>query len=451
MTNVNRPRIMIVGTGSGCGKTTLTCGLLKAMQNRGLVMSSFKCGPDYIDPMFHREIIGTKGGNLDLFLCDEPTVKHLFAENSKSTDFAIIEGVMGLYDGIGKTDECSSNHLSIVTDTPQVLVMSVKGMSLTAVSQLYGYINFKKNNIKGVILNQISERMYPFFKEMIEKELRIKVYGYLPTIEKASFESRHLGLITANEVEDIQAKLAMLAAVCAETLDIAGLIELGNSCKAFSFTPIKVPPVMTKKPVRIAVAKDNAFCFYYEDNLTLLKTLGADIVFFSPLNDKNLPENIDGIIFGGGYPEEYAGQLSANKAMLLDVKRCIADSTPVIAECGGFIYLCDTIANKQGEVFSMVGAISAASKMTDRLSRFGYIKLIAQVDNLLCRAGESINAHEFHYSDCTNNGESFKAVKPIGTSWDCIHTSNQFYAGYPHIHLWGNIEFAKNFIKECGK
>lgn len=414
-------------------------------------MSSFKCGPDYIDPMFHREIIGTNGGNLDLFLCSEQTVKHLFYQNSKGADFAIIEGVMGLYDGIGMTDECSSTHLSLVTDTPQVLVMSVKGMSLTAVSQLHGYINFRKNNIKGVILNQISERTYPFFKEMIEKELNITVYGYLPTIKEVSLESRHLGLITANEVEDIQTKLTELATVCEQTLDITGLIELGDKCKAFSFTPVEVQSITTGKPVRIAVAKDNAFCFYYEDNFSLLKSLGADIVFFSPIHDEVLPSNINGIIFGGGYPEEYAKQLSENKSMLVEVKRCISERIPVIAECGGFIYLCKTIVNNQGETFPMVGAIDADSEMTTRLSRFGYITLTAEVDNLLCQAGESINAHEFHYSDSSNSGNSFQAVKPSGASWNCIHASDRFYAGYPHVHLWGNIEFAKKFIKECEK
>ena len=221
----NIPRVMIVGTGSNSGKTTITCGILKALKNRGIKLSSFKCGPDYIDPMFHSKVIGTHSRNLDLYMCGENSVKYLLNKNSEKTDFSIIEGVMGMYDGLGMSDKYSSNHLSLVTDTPEILIVNGRGKSVSILAEIFGYLNFRKNNIKGVILNNISEGMYSFFKKAIEDELKIEVFGFLPSLKDVEFKSRHLGLITANEIEDIQIKINILAEACEKNIDLKKIIE----------------------------------------------------------------------------------------------------------------------------------------------------------------------------------------------------------------------------------
>lgn len=440
------PRVMIVGTGSGCGKTTLTCAILQTLVNDNKPVASFKCGPDYIDPMFHSKVIGAKSRNLDLFMCDKEVVKYLFANNSKDTQISVIEGVMGMYDGLSaSSDDCSSNDLALVTDTPQILAVNVKGKSFSVVAEILGYKNFRKNNLKGVVLNHCSKGMYPVYKEMIEKNTDLEVLGYLPKMEQAEIGSRHLGLITADEITDLKQRLAEMAEVAKETLDMDRIVELANEHASFSYQDITIEKT-TKSPVTIAVARDNAFCFYYEDNLSLLKQLGANIVYFSPLNDEKLPSNIDGILLGGGYPEEYTEQLSDNKTMLCCIKRTVLDGVPTVAECGGFMYLGDTI-NKVG----MVGELAVNSAMTTKLSRFGYITLTANEDNLLCEKGMCIKGHEFHYSDSDNNGRCFTASKKSGKTWECIHSTQTLFAGYPHLHYWGNIEFAKNFIKKCAK
>jgi cobyrinic acid a,c-diamide synthase len=450
MEKAKTPRFMVVGTGSGSGKTTVVCAILKAIQNRGLKLASFKCGPDYIDPMFHSQVIGTKSRNLDLYMCSDETVKYLFTENSKGADLSVIEGVMGMYDGVlSNSDKYSSNHLALVTNTPQILVINTKGMSLSIVAQIYGYLNFKKNNISGIILNNTSGKMYPIFKEMIENELNIKVYGYMKTINEAVIKSRHLGLITAEEIDDLNIKLDILAKEAEKTIDINALISLSKENENSTYVDIQITNIVPENSVRIGVARDKAFCFYYEDNLVLLEKLGAKIVYFSPISDDSIPENLDGVIFGGGYPEEYASKLSKNIKMLESVKKAILTGMPTIAECGGYMYLCDSISDRKDINHKMVGVINSQSKMTEKLSRFGYISLCANKDNILCEKGETIKAHEFHYSDSDNNGNGFTAKKDSGISWECIHTRDNLFAGYPHIHFWGNISFAKNFIKKC--
>lgn len=444
------PRVMLVGTGSGSGKTTMACAILKAMKDRGLAPASFKCGPDYIDPMFHSRVIGAKSRNLDMYLCGEKTVGYLFGENAKGADFSLIEGVMGMYDGLGATDHYSSNSLALATDTPEVLVVNTKGKSLSLIAQLAGYLNFAPNSVKGVILNNTTDGMYGFYKDMIESRLNVKVYGYMPEVSEAVFHSRHLGLVTAAEIQDIQRKLDALAKACARTVDIDGLLALGRAHAAFSYEDIPIEPACPLGDVCVAVAMDKAFCFYYEDNFTLLKKLGARIEFFSPLEDDAPPAGADGFIFGGGYPEEHAGALAANAPMLRAVKEAAISGVPVIAECGGFMYLCETLTDREGAAHPMAGVIATECRITDKLSRqFGYVRLRANEDNMLCRAGEGINAHEFHYSASSDEGGAFTAAKENGKSWACVHAGGTIFAGYPHMHLWGNPGFARRFIMKC--
>lgn len=440
--------IMIAGTGSGCGKTTVTCGLLKALMNRGLKTAAFKCGPDYIDPMFHTEIIGTKSRNLDSFLCGDAAVRLLFACHGENADISVIEGVMGFYDGLGKEGSHSSYSIGRLTGVPVVLVVNPKGMFLSVAAVIKGFKELKPdNNIKGVIINSVSPALYEMYRQIIEENTGLRVYGFLPPVPEAALESRHLGLVTVNEIEDIQDKLEILAGKAEECIDINGLTELSHTMQQIEYQPLELGK---KYDCNIAVARDKAFCFYYEDSLDLLREMGANITFFSPLEADGLPSNIDGIILGGGYPELYANILSQNKSMLRCIKEAVKNGMPVYAECGGFMYLQQSITDISGNRHEMAGAIEGNSAMQHKLSRFGYTTLTAREDNLLCSGGGSINAHEFHYSDSDKNGSGFEARKPnTGRSWECIFTSETIFAGYPHIHFYGNTAFARSFLQKC--
>ncbi|NLI92675.1 MAG: cobyrinate a,c-diamide synthase [Peptococcaceae bacterium] len=442
------PRFMFAAFHSGSGKTTITCAVLKALLEDGVTPAAFKCGPDYIDPMFHSEVIGVKSRNLDLFMLSEDVCKYLLVNNSKGSQIAVLEGVMGYYDGIGAVSTAASSyHLASVTKTPVILIVDCKGSSLSLAALIKGFARFKPDSgIKGIILNHLSASMYPTYKEMIEAETGIAVMGYFPETKGASLESRHLGLITASEVSDLQNKMTLLAAEARKSIDLNALLKIAESAGEIDYQEF---PIAKSFDVSVAVARDKAFCFYYQDSLDLLESMGAKIRYFSPLQDGALPE-CHGLILGGGYPEIYAKELSANTQMLSGIKNAVENNLPCIAECGGFMVLLRSITDKEGHQYEMAGCIDGEAFMTDKLNRFGYITLHAQEDNLLCRAGEKINAHEFHYSNSTANGSAFKAVKPTsGRQWECVNAGVNLFAGYPHLHLWGNVNFAYAFLDKC--
>ncbi len=449
MSERNIPRVMLVGTGSGAGKTTITCAILQALKNRGLAASGFKCGPDYIDPMFHREVIGAPSFNLDLFLCGDQTVRFLLAKNAATADFSVIEGVMGMYDGSSfDSDECSSNQLALATDTPEILIINVRGMALSLGAVVEGFLKFRKNNLCGVILNGCGAGMYPAYRNLL-KTLGVAAYGFFPQVKEAALESRHLGLVTAAEVQGLKEKLALLAQTAEESIDLDGLLALGKKAHPLSYTDLWAE-LPSHSGVKLAVAKDQAFCFQYQDNLDLLKTLGADLVFFSPLADHKLPPDVNGLILCGGYPEEYAGALAANSSMRNSIKTAVQHGLPTIAECGGFLYLLERLSDRLGNTYPMAGALKGSSHMTQRLSRFGYLTLTAKQDNLLCKAGETMRAHEFHYSDSDGGGQDMIAKKRE-KSWQCIHADDTIFAGYPHFHLAGNPMLAHRFLARCSQ
>lgn len=439
------PRILLAGVSSGCGKTTVTCAVLQALVNRGLKVSAFKCGPDYIDPMFHSRIIGAKSANLDLHFFSENTLRYLLAKNAADRDVSIIEGVMGYYDGMGlTTTRASSYEVAKVTESPVILVVSAKGASLSVLATIQGFLSFcPDNNIKGIILNQCSPMTYGALAKLIEERFGIHPLGYLPKMADCTLESRHLGLVTAQEVSDLKEKLCLMAQQAEKSIDLDGLLALAGQAPAVDCKQVPLPRL---EPVRIAVARDKAFCFYYEDSLEALRDMGAEIIPFSPLNDEHLPENIQGLYLGGGYPELYINPLSRNKTMRDSVQRALRNNIPCIAECGGFMYLTEAI-----DGCPMVGAIKGACFDTGKLTRFGYVWLQAKQDNLLCRAGEKIPAHEFHHWDSEDPGGSFTAAKANGRGWDCVHTSQTLYAGFPHFHFYANPSFAENFYKACIK
>lgn len=442
------PRILLAGTNSGCGKTTVTCAVLQALVNRKLKMGAFKCGPDYIDPMFHSRIIGAKSANLDLSFFTENTLRHLLAKNAAGCDMSIIEGVMGYYDGMGLTStKASSYHVAQVTQSPVVLVVGTKGVSLSVLATIQGFVTlYPDNPIRGVILNQCSAMTYPALKDAILQHFsgRIQPLGFLPPMPDCTLESRHLGLVTAAEVHDLRDKLQRMAAQAEKSIDLDGLLRLGKDAPPVPYAPVTLPRYCEE--IRIAVARDKAFCFYYEDSLEALVEMGATLVPFRPLEDRALPPNIHGLYLGGGYPELYANQLSANQSMRNAIRSALTSGLPCIAECGGFMYLTEAIGD-----FPMVSYLPGKCFDTGKLSRFGYVTLTAKEDNLLCAAGERIPGHEFHHWDCTENGSCYTATKATGKSWDCVTATNTLYAGFPHFHFYANPEFAKNFYEVCLK
>ena len=449
MAEMMLPRLMISAPGSGTGKTTMVCGLLKAFMNKGLSVAAFKSGPDYIDPMFHSRVIGAKSRNLDLFMLGEDTARMLVAKNAAHADVAVFEGAMGFYDGMGKTTEASAYALARACDTPVVLVVNGKGAALSIAAMIKGFKDFRQDShIVGAILNNVNPMSYLFYKDVIEQETGVKLLGYFPVMTDCNFESRHLGLVTAEEIGDLQQIVYRLAAQAAKSIDLDALLEVARAAAPFAYQPVCLEP-LGKEKVRVAIAQDKAFCFYYQDALDLLSELGAELVPFSPVNDAHLPENCHGLVLGGGYPELYAEQLEHNETMLADVKAAVTGGMPCFAECGGFMYLLERYCEGE-EVYHWVGAIEGETALTKKLTRFGYVHLTAQEDNVLCQAGGKINGHEFHYSDSTNNGHSFVAAKASGRgSWECATANATMYAGYPHIHLWGNMDFARSFMQHC--
>ena len=445
---MSAPRLLLCAPASGGGKTTVTCAILQALMDRGGNPVAFKCGPDYIDPMFHSEIIGAKSRNLDLFFLGEDKTRYLLAKNSAGAGLALIEGVMGYYDGIALSHEASAYHLARVTNTPAVLVVDGRGSARTLAAVVYGMKTFRPDSgIQGVILNRVSPMLYPRLKVCIEEETGVTVYGYLPNRPDCALESRHLGLVTAAEVKNLKEKLKKLAAQAEQTIDLAGLLALASSAPALAAKEIALPEPVEGKPV-IAVAKDKAFCFYYADGLELLETLGARLAPFSPLEDEALPEGTCGLYLGGGYPEEYARELADNHGLLREIHHKILHGLPTVAECGGFLYLHRHLGDADGRYdWQMAGAVSGQAHNTGKLSRFGYITLTAQTDGLLCRAGESFPAHEFHYWDSTTPGADFQAQKPQSNrGWACGWHTPTLYAGFPHFHFWARPELARNFI-----
>ncbi len=460
------PRIMLAAPNSGSGKTLITCGLLQALKNKGFNLASFKCGPDYIDPLFHTRVLGVPSRNLDTYFSGRELTRALFGTHAQQADLAVMEGVMGFYDGVaGVTLTASSWELADVTDTPVILVVNMRGMSLSVAALIQGFMQMQpESHIGGVILNQTSEFMCRQLEPVIEARCGIPVLGYVPKVTECVIESRHLGLVTPAELTDLQERIEKLAEILTDTLNLDAIIRLAGEASDISWTPLEqflpqeyqgqkkkaeVKAVQTEA-LRIGVARDEAFCFYYEDNLDLLRMLGAETVFFSPLHDQKLPENLQGLLIGGGYPELYAKQLSENESMRRDIREKITAGMPYLAECGGFMYLHEAMEDMQKCSWPMAGVLTGNAYYTGKLGRFGYVELTAKEDQMLCQSGERIKAHEFHYFDSTENGAAFHAAKPKRSrGWDCIHAGAAFAAGFPHLYYYSNPKFAANFVEAC--
>ena len=447
------PRILLAAGSSGSGKTLITCGLLEALVERGLKTASFKCGPDYIDPMFHSRVIGTKSRNLDTFFTGSEVTKYLLTRNARDCEIAVMEGVMGFYDGVaGTTTTASAYDLAKVTDTPVILIVNSRGMSVSLAAYVKGFLEYKKDShIKGVIFNQMSPMLYPRMKKLLEEELGVAVLGYVPKVEDCVIESRHLGLVLPDEIPELKDRLHKLAGVLEETLDIDRILKLaGEAPDLLDAKPESVTDFRLSEPVRIGVAEDEAFCFFYADNFRLLGEMGAEIVPFSPMEDKQLPDDLDGLLLYGGYPELNGKKLEQNTTMKDMIREKLKAGMPCMAECGGFMYLHEEMEGMDGNFYQMAGVISGKAYRTPKLSRFGYVTLTQKKPALGMEDFGEIPAHEFHYFDSENCGGDFHAAKPESKrGWDCIHGTDTMLAGFPHLYYYGNPEVPKAFLKKC--
>ena len=451
--NMRHPRIMIAAPKSGSGKTLLTCALLQALKNRGKQVIACKCGPDYIDPMFHKKVIGVASKNLDTFFTDEQMTRALLTNGREENDMVVMEGVMGLFDGLGGIrEEGSSYHLAKITKTPIILVVDVKGMGRSVIPLLAGFLKYDTEQlIQGVILNRMSKSYYEILKPLMEQELGITVLGFFPEQKELCLESRHLGLKLPNEVENLREQVELAAEKFEATVAIEKLIEIAKEAYGLAKeTDVSMKLVTEEKPV-IAVARDEVFCFYYEENLAMLEQLGARLEFFSPLHDKELPEICHGLLLGGGYPELTVKALSQNQKMRVSIRNAIQNGMPSVAECGGFMYLHESIAEDEGIEYPMTGAIQASCKNTGKLVRFGYIE-ITDKQGFFLPVGDKIRAHEFHYYDSTNNGEACVATKPVtGKQYPCVIAGENHWWGFPHLYYPSNPAFARHFVEETVK
>ena len=440
---------MLAAPSSGSGKTALACALLAALQKRGLAPCAFKCGPDYIDPMFHRSVLGVESHNLDLFLCGEDAARALYARHAAGHGAAVVEGVMGFYDGVGGvTARASAWHVARTLDLPVLLVLRPRGASLTLAAQVRGLLAFRQpSHIAGILLNDCSAMLAQSLAPMLEQETGVPVLGYLPHMPEAAFESRHLGLYTAAEIDGLAARIGALAAQLEQSVDMPRLLALCGRRTADGTGRERKAPAR-KQAARIAVARDEAFCFAYAETLESLRDAGAELVFFSPVHDAALPRGAGGLYLPGGYTELYAGQLSQNAAMRRAVRRAVEAGLPTVAECGGFLYLGQSLEGEDGAVHPMAGALPGAGVRRQKLVRFGYAQLTARADSLLLRAGETVPVHEFHYWDSTENGAAFNAQKPAtGRSWTCGFAGPALYAAFPHLYFAGRPQLAERFVR----
>lgn len=451
------PRILVAAPGSGSGKTLLTTGLLTLFQNRGIRCRSFKCGPDYIDPMFHKYVLGIDSCNLDSFFLSQEELQALFRKRAADAELSVLEGVMGYYDGIGGNSTAASTYeVATITDTPAILVVNGKGSSLSLAAQIKGFLDYRKDShICGVILNKTNKMVGERLRPEIEK-LGVRYLGAVPVCEIMDIKSRHLGLTMPQEQSELRGHLNAFAKQLEEYLDVDGILELAGyskkeeseqsnqtdlnqeETKQDEIRPIdseSEPPTR-----RMAVAMDEAFCFYYQENLDFLRQQGWELIPFSPLRDAALPEQIHAILLGGGYPELYAKELSANEPMLAAIRNAHAEGIKILAECGGFLYLQEHLEDEMGNCWPMAGLIHADGFRTEKLGRFGYISLTQN-------GAVRIKGHEFHYWESTAPGSAFRAEKPQSDrGWDCMYRTDSLLAGFPHLYYLSGPDLILSFL-----
>lgn len=451
-------RIVIAGTGSGVGKTTLTIGIMAALQKRGITVQGFKCGPDYIDPTYHSAVTGRPSRNLDSWMTGREAVKEIFERGSHASDISIIEGVMGMFDGKNPlTDEGSTADIGRILGAPIVLIVNIASMARSAAAIVKGFQQFGQgDNIVGVIANRAgSEGHYKMVKQAIEQECGIPVLGYLPRDANIELPERHLGLVPSIERGELRPFFELLAEKVTAHIDLDLLMDLAAAdpidCKSVLFT--SKDQLEAPKRVKIAIAKDAAFHFYYPENLELLEAGGAECVFFSPLAGEEVPSDADGLYIGGGFPEEFAARLAAEEGVKASFLSRIEEGIPTLAECGGFMFLTEQIVDTTGTEYPMVGVIPGKVTMQSKLAALGYREATGVEGNFLLPSGEEARGHEFHYSTFqANEGADVKAAFQskgrLGTKADGYLTGN-LVCGYTHLHFASNPNMVKEWIHAC--
>jgi cobyrinic acid a,c-diamide synthase len=457
--NASLPRLVIAGAHSGAGKTTLTAGLIAAWRRRGLIVQPFKAGPDYIDPSYHTLAASRSCRNLDTWMLSPDAVRASFARGSRGADLAVVEGVMGLFDGFSYADETGSTaHLAKLLAAPVVLALNIRSLARSAAAMAQGYAGFDPAlPLAGFILNHAGSASHgEGVARCITAATGLPCFGWLPRDERLHIPERHLGLVPTAEQGRWEAFIAAAAEHVTEYLDVDALLAAATS------PPF--PPPSQREPVlslskegwgigcRIAVARDEAFNFYYEDNLDLLREAGAELVFFSPLNDPALPAGSRGIYIGGGFPEVYAERLAANTTLRAELRRAIAGGLPTYAECGGLMYLTQSITDLDGRAYPMAGALPGRSAMTGHLT-LGYRQVVTLADTLLAPAGISLRGHEFHYSEWVGLPAAQAAYRIINGVNDqvCLEgfASPTLLASYIHLHWAALPDLAARFVAAC--
>ncbi len=434
-----KPAVILAGTSSGCGKTTVTLGIMAALRERGVKVQPFKCGPDFIDPSLHRLVTGRISRNLDLRMCGQGFVERCFAAHAPETGVSIIEGVMGLFDG----GTGSAAQVASLLRIPIILVVDVRSAAESVAAVIKGFETFDDGiRVVGVILNRVgSERHLQMIKEAVRDHCRAEILGALPRDNEITMPSRHLGLHMGSEMQLNQEHLVHFME---KHVDLDRLLKLAGSASSPSR-----PHVQLKKhasEIRLGLARDEAFCFYYQDNLDMLAQAGAEIVEFSPMYDNELPENLDGLYFGGGYPELHGADLAANGSMRNDVLQFSRSGRPVYGECGGFMYLCESIVDTRGLEHPMAGIYPVRAKMGKRLRRLGYRQVEMRANTLLGLQGDMCYGHEFHYSQIESMPDRVERVFALDDGRLEGYRIDNTLAGYVHLH-WGRTpEAARNFI-----
>lgn len=463
-------KILITAASSNSGKTAVTCGLLSLLKSMGKNPEAMKCGPDYIDPMFHRSVLGVRSSNIDLFLSPPEQAKARFEKRAAGAGSIVVEGVMGYYDGSSRyTAEASAYHVADLLGLPALLVVRPKGTALTLAAVIRGIAEFRPDShIAGVLLNDCSKAYYEMYHSVLEQESGVPVLGYLPHMEEAVFESRHLGLYTAEEITDLSERIGRIAETMKKTVDLERLFAIGGTdCGMADGMPDAEksgPPApdreavstetgdILKRPARIAVARDEAFSFIYQETLDVLEENGAELLFFSPLHDETLPEHIGGLYLPGGYPELHAEALAGNESMRRSVREAVNGGLPTVAECGGFLYLGASLKDEEGREYPMAGVLPGRAAGQDHLVRFGYGHVTCDRPSLLFRPGESIPVHEFHYWDSSEIGSDLTLTKfSNGKTWRFGYANETLYAGFPHLYFSGSPALAERFVRAAEK
>ncbi|TGJ99481.1 cobyrinate a,c-diamide synthase [Leptospira semungkisensis] len=453
MNEINIPRILISGTGSGIGKTTLVVGLTKALQARGLKVSVFKCGPDYLDPTYHSLVSGNTCQNLDGWLMGKESVLSSFAEASHCSDIALIEGVMGLFDGHSPhSDIGSTAEIAKWLQAPVIALIDASGMARTFAAIATGLINFDQEVlIKGFIANFVgSEGHTSLLRSAL---LPTPLLGGLPKAQDQSFPERHLGLHSATEEILTEDKLSFWQNICESYLNIDDILDLA---KKASPIPIKEEERKTAKTpsCKIGVARDKAFHFYYKENLRRLEESGAELIYFSPIEDKSLP-NVDGLYLGGGYPELYASSLSKNYDLLHEIRNFARSGAPIYAECGGLMYLSNEIQDLQGISYPMLGLVPGKAVMGPKLKALGYVEVHTEKNTILGEAGIRFRGHQFRYSDLLleNPKDELFSYKIRKRKADLTssegYTVGNILGSYVHAHWASNPSIPENFVESC--